>query len=80
MMEQNPEVSRKLTQETFTPLILKACADAEKSGVQMIDLLNALSNAYADVLVGILGSKGAAGLMREHADHLERHATGRADA
>lgn len=55
------------------PVLLEAtrkALDVEKA--QMIDTINALANAYTDILAGMVGPEHVAGLMREHAAHLEK--------
>lgn len=62
----------RLDRDVFTPALQEACRKSREVGAQPIDIVNAAANAYSNMLITLVGRKAAAGLMKEHADHLLR--------
>ena len=68
----NPEESKRLAQEVFTPALQQACKTARDQGGQDIDIINAILNSHASLMIQLLGHGPAAGLMKAHVEHIER--------
>ena len=71
-LNSNPEESMILARDVFTPALQQACAAARERGAQEIDIINGALNAHANLLIQLLGHGPAAGLMKAHADHVEK--------
>jgi hypothetical protein len=71
----NPELANSLYEEVFMPALSQAIQTSlEDKGALIIDVINAMANAYARCLSESIGPEHAAGLMRQHADQLEKAA------
>ena len=68
----DPEQSVRLARDVFTPALQQACAAAREQGAKDIDIINGALNAHANLLVQVLGQGPAIGLMKAHAEHMER--------
>ncbi|MBB4267065.1 hypothetical protein [Roseospira visakhapatnamensis] len=69
----NPELANSLYEEIFMPALAQAIKTSlEDKGARIIDVINAMANAYAMCLSQSIGAEHAAGLMRQHADELEK--------
>lgn len=67
--EDRERVSR-LTTDIVEPALRKAVAQAMAEAPEM-EVISAIANAYAALLIETLGAKPAAGFMRAHADHID---------
>lgn len=67
--EDRERVSR-LTAEIMEPAFRKAVVQAMAEAPEM-EVISAIANAYAALLIETLGAKPAAGFMRAHADHID---------
>lgn len=67
--EDKERVSR-LTADIMEPAFRKAVVEAMAEAPEM-EVISAIANAYAALLIETLGAKPAAGFMRAHADHIE---------
>ncbi|MEM7225600.1 MAG: hypothetical protein AAF495_21660 [Pseudomonadota bacterium] len=68
----NPEESMRLARDVFTPALQHACKTAREQGGQEIDIINAILNSHASLMIQLLGHGPAAGLMKAHVEHVER--------
>ena len=67
--EDRERVSR-LAAEIMEPALRKAARQAMAEAPEM-EVISAIANAYAALLIETLGAKAAAGLLRAHADHID---------
>jgi hypothetical protein len=74
----DPEEADRLTREVFTPALQTAVKQARENGSGSLEMLHGAANAYQHLLVSLLSDEHAAGIMRDHADHLDRLAKERA--
>ncbi len=72
MLNSNPDESMRIARDVFTPALQQACATAREQGAQEIDIINGALNAHANLLVQLLGYGPAAGLMKAHAEHIDK--------
>ena len=71
-MSSDPQNALRLSREVFTPALQGACRMAQEQGASMIDLVNAVADAYFGLLAAIVGEKGAIDLMQAHAQDVAR--------
>lgn len=67
--EDRERVSR-ITAEIMEPAFRKAVGEAMAEAPEM-EVISAIANAYAALLIETIGAKPAAGFMRAHADHID---------
>ncbi|MEO9901162.1 hypothetical protein [Nisaea sp.] len=67
--EDKERVSR-LTADIMEPALRKAITQAVAEAPEM-EVISAIANAYAALLIETLGAKPAAGFLRAHADHID---------
>ena len=67
--EDRERVAR-LTADIMEPALRKAVAQAVAEAPEM-EVISAIANAYAALLITTLGRKPAAGFLRAHADHID---------
>ena len=67
--QENPEVVKRIAMEILEPSMQKALAKARESGTDQ-EVISALANCYAGLLVDIMGRKAAATFLQSHAVHL----------
>ena len=67
--EDRDRVSR-LTADIMEPAFRKAVVQAMAEAPEM-EVISAIANTYAALLIETLGAKPAAGFMRAHAEHIE---------
>ena len=67
--QDNERVSR-LMAEIMEPALQKAVAQAAAEAPEM-EVISAIANSYAALLITVLGKKPAAGFLRAHADHID---------
>lgn len=73
-VESNQEAAREFEFKEVVPALQALCGIGERErGLAAVDIINALANGYASVLTQLLGHKATVGLLRSHADHLEKH-------
>lgn len=71
----NMELANSLYEEVFMPAMVESIrVSMEDKGALIIDVINAMANAYGKCLSDCIGPEHAAGLMRQHADQLEKNA------
>lgn len=66
--EDKERVSR-ITADIMEPAFRKAVAEAMTEAPDM-EVISAVANAYAALLIETMGPKAASGFMRAHADHI----------
>ena len=59
----------KISKNIIEPALQKLLADARKEG-SAEEVMSAMVNSYAGLLVDVIGIKAAASLMRDHARHI----------
>ena len=67
--DENPEIIKKIATELIEPALQKALAEAREEGSAQ-EVVGALANCYAGLLVDLLGRKAAASFMQGHALHI----------
>ena len=70
MPEEDKERVSRLTADIMEPAFRKAVVQAMAEAPEM-EVISAIANAYAALLIETLGAKPAAGFMRAHADHID---------
>jgi hypothetical protein len=73
----NREAADQLTRDVFTPALQRAVQQAREGDSGSLEMLHGAANAYQHLLVSLLGEAGAARMMREHAEHLDKLASQR---
>jgi len=67
--QENAEVVKRIAVEILEPSMQKALAEARELGTDQ-EVISALANCYAGLLVDIMGRKAAATFLQSHAVHL----------
>jgi hypothetical protein len=67
---EDKERVNRIAADIMEPALRKAIGEAVAEAPEM-EVISAIANAYAALLIETLGAKPAAGLMRAHADHID---------